>query len=90
MKKLLPIGSVVLLSRMEKRVMIYGRLQKEKDTDKEFDYVGCYYPDGLQDSSQILLFNQEDVDVLFFVGFQDVEEFLYRDELEKYLSEEQN
>ena len=32
-KKYLPIGSVVLLKNANKRLMIYGRLQKAEDSD---------------------------------------------------------
>ena len=79
MKNLFPIGTVVLLKEMEKRVMIYGRFQREKETGEDYDYAGCFYPEGLQDSSEIMLFNHENIELLFFVGFQDPEEFAYRE-----------
>ena len=43
-KKYLPIGSVVLLKNANKRLMIYGRLQKAEDSDSVRDYIGCLYP----------------------------------------------
>ena len=45
-KKYLPIGSVVLLKNANKRLMIYGRLQKAEDSDSVRDYIGCLYPEG--------------------------------------------
>ena len=39
-KKYLPIGSVVLLKNANKRLMIYGRLQKAEDSDSVRDYIG--------------------------------------------------
>lgn len=85
MKKMLPNGSVVLLNGMDHRVMIYGRAQKEKETGKYFDYIGCFYPEGVQDTGKVLLFNEEDIRLTFFLGFQDYEELEYRDALLKAL-----
>ena len=45
-KKYLPIGSVVLLKNANKRLMIYGRLQKAEDSDSVRDYIGCLYTEG--------------------------------------------
>ena len=87
MKNLFPIGTVVLLKNMEKRVMIYGRFQKENVTEKAFDYVGCLYPEGLQDSSQLMLFNHDDIEILFFIGFQDGEEFEYREKVSQHFED---
>lgn len=87
MKNLLPNGSVVLLKESDHRVMIYGRVQKDKETDKVYDYAGCYYPEGVQDTGKVLLFNSEDIRTLFFIGFQDFEELEYRDALNKAYNE---
>ncbi len=84
MKNLLPIGSVVRLKGGEKRVMIYGRVQKEIGTGKIWDYIGCYYPEGNIDSDKNFLFNQESIEVIYFIGFQDTEEF----EFQKVLREQ--
>ena len=45
-KKLLPIGSVVLLEEGKKRLMIYGIKQTEQETQQEYDYIGVVYPEG--------------------------------------------
>jgi len=45
-EKYLPLGSIVLLKGAKKRLMIYGRKQKEADTDEIWDYIGCLYPEG--------------------------------------------
>lgn len=78
MYKYLPNGSVVLLKYTDHRIMTYGRFQKDKVTGKVYDYAGCYYPEGIQDSSEVLLFNADDINLVFFVGYQDVDEFAYR------------
>jgi len=73
MKKYLPIGSVVLLKDAEKRVMIVGLAQQEAETDKVWDYSGVLYPEGMLNSDNVFLFNEDQIEMLFFVGFQDAE-----------------
>ena len=82
-EKYLPIGSVVLLKDAKKRLMIYGRRQKEADTDVEWDYIGCLYPEGNLRVDQNFLFNHDQVDKVYCVGYMDMEEFLFS---EKYLN----
>ena len=43
MKKLLPIGSVVMLKGGEKRVMICGRIQVRVDNGQLYDYSACFF-----------------------------------------------
>ena len=45
-RELLPIGSVVLLKDAVKRVMIYGVMQTDSETDEDYDYLGVVYPEG--------------------------------------------
>ena len=82
MPELLPLGSVVTLREGNKKIMIVGRLQKHKETQKIFDYAAVLWPEGMIDSQQFYLFDQEDIQYLYFVGLQDVEEFNFRYELE--------
>ena len=74
-KGLLPIGSVVLLKGGKKRVMICGRIQTRVGEERIYDYTGCYYPEGIMDSKQMFFFDHEAIVRLFFIGFQDPEEF---------------
>lgn len=74
MRTLLPIGSVVLLEGAEKRLMICGRLQTDVSTGKTYDYSACLYPEGVLDSKEFFMFNNENIKKLYFVGFQDEEE----------------
>lgn len=90
MYKYLPNGSVVLLKNTDHRIMTYGRFQKEKSSGKVYDYAGCYYPEGIQDSNEVLLFNAEDINLVFFVGYQDVDEFAYRAALHKAIEEKKS
>ena len=77
---LLPIGSVVLLKEAKKRVMIYGR--KVRTDEKRYDYLGCLYPEGALDSKHVILFDHEQIQMIFFIGFQDLEELTFRSRLE--------
>ena len=73
-EKYLPIGSVVLLKEAEKRVMIIGFAAKGKETgDKLFDYMGCIYPEGVIRSDQTLLFNHDQIDKIYYIGYKDDE-----------------
>lgn len=80
MKNFLPIGSVVLLKDASKRLMICGRIQMRTDEGerKLYDYCGCLYPEGMLDPERTFLFNNEDIDKLFYMGMQDEEEFKFR------------
>ncbi|WP_226087963.1 DUF4176 domain-containing protein [Mesobacillus sp. S13] len=74
MDKYLPIGSVVLLNGGSKRIMIYGRKQKELNSDKVWDYIACLYPEGNLNEEYMYLFNHDQIEKVFFIGFQDEEE----------------
>lgn len=78
MRTLLPIGSVVLLNGGEKRLMICGRIQTDVATNKVYDYSACLYPEGIVNSKELFMFNNDNINRVFFIGFQDVEEFQYR------------
>lgn len=73
MKKYLPIGSVVLLKESQKRIMIVGLKQKQVDSDKVWDYSACLYPEGILDPEKLYLFDNEQIERLYFLGFQDGE-----------------
>lgn len=73
MKKYLPIGSVVLLKESQKRIMIVGVKQKQVGSDKVWDYSACLYPEGILDPDKLYLFDNEQIERLYFVGLQDGE-----------------
>lgn len=74
----LPIGSVVLLEGGKRRLMVYGRKLKSKDDNQEYDYMGCLYPEGATNGEDVILFNHNQIQMVYFVGFQDLEEIVYR------------
>ncbi|MDX8418212.1 MAG: DUF4176 domain-containing protein [Absicoccus sp.] len=83
MKELLPLGTVITLKQGKKRLMIVGRLQNQVGTEKIYDYAAVLWPEGVLDSTHFYLFNDEDIQTLYFIGLQDTEEFNYRYVLEE-------
>lgn len=88
MKTLLPIGSVVLLEDSNKKLMITGRLQiqLEGENKNPWDYCACLYPEGNLRPESSLLFNHEQIEKVYFTGFQDIEELEYNKKISEYLN----
>lgn len=83
---LLPIGSVVLLKNSTKRVMIIGVCQiskKEDGTQKFFDYSGCVFPEGYLGPDKTFLFNNDQIDQLFAIGYQDAEALAFKEKADE-------
>lgn len=87
LQQILPIGTVVTLKGGNKKVMIIGRAQQDVKTGNMFDYSSCYYPEGYLSGEDIFLFQQEDINRVFYVGLQEDEEFMFRSFLEEKLKE---
>lgn len=79
----LPIGTVVLLKGAEKRIMITGFCQINAD-GREYDYCGCLYPEGYMNHNETLLFDKEQIDKIFYVGFIDEEEEEFKKRLDEF------
>ena len=81
-EKYLPIGTVVMLKNGQKRVMITGFLCIDKNNDKNiYDYTGCLYPEGYISSDKSLLFNHDQIDKIYYLGFKDEEEEKFKQKL---------
>ena len=77
-EKFLPVGSVVLLKESTKRVMIIGFLQaRPQERDVVYDYSGCLYPEGYQDAEHVYLFNHDQIETIYSVGYLDEEQFAF-------------
>ena len=72
--KYLPIGSVVLLKNGRKKIMIYGRQQMHVETGEEWDYLACLYPEGNINEEFMYLFNHDQIDKVYYLGYEDEEE----------------
>lgn len=85
--KYLPIGSVVLLKGGKKRAMITGFCSvAQENQDKIYDYSGCVYPEGYLSSNQVCLFDHDQIEKIFFIGFEDDEEFRFKEKLNNIVS----
>ena len=89
-EKYLPIGTVVLLNGAQKRIMIIGFMASANDSkDKVYDYMGCLYPMGVLSSDQTLVFNHDQIDKIYYMGYTDKEEKEFKNNLQKLLDETQ-
>ena len=82
---LLPIGSVVSLKDADSLVMIYGHLQKDINMGIIYDYIGCDYPIGVIDTECCILFQDETIERVSFIGLQDEESIDYLIAISRYL-----
>ena len=81
-EKYLPIGTVVMLKGAKKRLMITGFCSMAtNDPNKMFDYAGCIYPEGFLSSDQTALFNHDQIEKVYYLGFVDDEEKKFKTEL---------
>lgn len=72
---LLPVGSVVLLKDSIKKVMVIGVCQKEVGEEEVlWDYSGCLFPEGYMGADKTLLFNNEQIEIVYSLGYQDAEQ----------------
>lgn len=88
-KVFLPIGSVVMLANASKKVMITGYLASV-DNDNVFDYSGCLFPEGFLSSKQVCLFNHNQIEKVYFTGYEDDEQKKFAGDLIKILSEKKD
>ena len=87
-EKYLPLGTIVILKNMKKRLMITGFCQIEKEDDKEtrYDYCGCMYPEGHIGFKNVILFNHDQIGEIYYLGFaEDEEEKEFKTNLKKIL-----
>jgi len=81
-EKYLPIGTVVLLKGGKKRAMITGFCSvAQENQEKVYDYSGCVYPEGYLSSNQVCLFDHDQIEKIFYLGYEDEEEKEFKDKL---------
>ncbi len=72
LKNSLPIGSVVMVKGIKRKVMIFGYKQKRRGQNENvFDYIGVVYPEGHIDNRLHIGFNQENIEKVIFRGYED-------------------
>ena len=80
--KLLPVGSIVVLNNAQKKIMITGFYTIANNNKKKmFDYSGCLYPEGIISSDKNILFNHNQIEKVFYVGYIDDEEVKFKQNL---------
>lgn len=90
-EKYLPIGTVVLLKGGKKRAMITGFCSvAQENQEKIYDYSGCVYPEGYLSSNQVCLFDHDQIEEIFFVGFEDEEEKAFKEKLNTIVANLEN
>lgn len=83
-RELLPIGSVVLLKEGKKKAMVFGIKQTDKASGKEYDYIGVVYPEGNLGEQLQFFFQHENIDQVFFRGYEDEERNSFIEKLAAY------
>ncbi|KRM22320.1 DUF4176 domain-containing protein [Latilactobacillus graminis] len=87
---ILPLGTIVLLKNADQALMIISRVPLTKGNKGEnvyFDYGAVLVPQGLQSSDEIIMFNHEQIETIGFMGFIDINEQQYVDEMPKIIGE---
>lgn len=84
MKRLLPLGSVIILNDENKsKVMVVARLVRQAEEGKVYDYLGCLVPVGIQTLDEVKFFDSDMIKRLLFIGYQDEDEIKYSYQLSK-------
>lgn len=85
-KKTLPIGTVVLLKNANKRLMIIGYCKYgTENREKVYDYAGCFYPEGFPGPEQTALFDADQIQHIYALGYQNNDQFAFREQLKTVL-----
>ena len=86
---LLPIGSVIMLKNTPKKLMIVGIGRKEINGDKEvlWDYSAVGFPEGFMSADRTILFNNESIERVLSIGYQDEEQFEFKKKADALLKE---
>ncbi len=91
MEKFYPNGTVVAVKNPETNeeifVMIFGRLFKHENIKGIIDYVGFVHPFGFQGMDNVVYFNENQIEKVIFMGYQDLLESEYVEFLKIKLAE---
>lgn len=89
-KDLLPIGSVVILNKGSKPLMIYGVRQADaKASEREYDYLGVLYPEGYFGEQMKFLFDRENIEEVLFRGYETPEREVFLQKLADFYEKKQ-
>lgn len=86
--ELFPLGTVVKLKNVEKLMMICGYASiKASKPEYIYDYSGFLYPEGYVDMHKVYQFNNEEIEGIIAMGYQDREVIRYTRAIEQKLGE---
>ena len=81
-----PIGTVVTLKNGNRPIMIYGRKQIQQNTNRQWDYVACLYPEGNLGDKYNIFFQHEEIDEVYHKGYESVMDL----QMQKILNKQKN
>jgi len=88
--KFLPIGTVCMLKGGKKRVMITGFCSiPTEDKSKMYDYSGCIFPEGFLTSNQVCLFNHDQIEKIYHMGYEDESQAEFNKALLKFVEKKE-
>ncbi|WP_312370265.1 DUF4176 domain-containing protein [Lachnoclostridium sp.] len=87
---LLPVGTVVLLKESTRRLMIIGVCQREVASDVIWDYAGCLYPEGYMGADKVYLFNHDQIEHIYSIGYQDEDQKAFKEKVDILCDELRN
>ena len=89
-EKFLPIGTVCKLKGAEQKVAVTGFCMKnENQPDKIFDYVACYYPQGIYDQNKNILFDHDQIERVEYLGYINEEEKAFKQKVKEILAKQE-
>ena len=85
-EKFLPLGTVVLLKDATKKLMITGFFPiSSEEKEVVYDYAGVMFPEGAL-NNEVALFNHEQIDKVYYMGYVDEEQKAFENVLRNYIS----
>ena len=82
MATLLPVGTILKLNGNDGNVMVAG-YGGSNLKDEVYDYVGIPTPMGIVDKNLLMVFNNEDINSIAYLGYLDASTQVYINEFEK-------
>lgn len=81
--KYLPLGTVVILKGATHRLSIIGfcLVDDGKGNNRQYDYVGVFYPEGFAGKDKILCFDHDDIEKVYAEGYSDDSEKEFKKKL---------
>lgn len=71
--------------------MIIGVCQKSADSPNVlWDYSGCLFPEGYMGHDKVFLFNNDQIEKVFSLGYQDQEQMAFKEMVDRAIIELRN